>query len=60
MAESDTWEGKENLGSAREVIEEYEKEYQRDMEDVKKQKKEEGQEGKELWRQLRKKKTNQG
>ena len=42
------------------MIEEYEKEYQRDMEDVKKQKKEEGQEGKELWRQLRKKKTNQG
>jgi len=42
------------------VIEEYEKEYQRDMEDVKKQEKEEGQEGKELWRQLRKKKTNQG
>ena len=42
------------------MIEEYEKEYQRDMEDVKKQEKEEGQEGKELWRQLRKKKTNQG
>ena len=53
-------EGRENLGNAREVIEEYEKEYQRDMEDVKKQEKEEGQEGKELWRQLRKKKTNQG
>ena len=42
------------------MIEEYEKEYQRDIEDVKKQEKEEGQEGKELWRQLRKKKTNQG
>jgi len=53
-------EGRENLGNAREAIEEYKKEYQRDMEDVKKQEKEEGQEGKELWRQLRKKKTNQG
>jgi len=42
MAESDTWEGKENLGSAREVIEEYEKEYQQDMENVRKQEKEEG------------------
>jgi len=28
MAESDTWEGRENLGNAREAIEEYEKEYQ--------------------------------
>jgi len=42
MAESDTWEGRENLENAREAIEEYEKEYQQDMEDVKKQEKEEG------------------
>jgi len=36
MAESDTWEGKENLENAKEVIEEYEREYKRDMEDVRK------------------------
>jgi len=42
MAESDTWEGRKNLGNAREAIEEYEKEYQQDMEDVRKQEKEEG------------------
>jgi len=40
-AESDTWEGKENLENAKEAIEEYEREYRRDMEDVRKQKKEE-------------------
>jgi len=28
MAESDTWEEKENLENAKEVIEEFEKEYQ--------------------------------
>jgi len=33
-AESDTWEGKENLKNMQEVIEEFEKEYQRDIEDV--------------------------
>jgi len=27
MAESDTWEGRENLENAKEAIEEYEKEY---------------------------------
>jgi len=32
MAESDTWEGRENLKNAKEVIEEFKKEYQRDME----------------------------
>ena len=41
MAESDTWEGKENLENAKEVIEEYEREYKRDMEDVRKQEKKE-------------------
>jgi len=34
MVESDTWEGKENLRNAKEIIEEFEKEYRRDMEDV--------------------------
>ena len=41
-AESDTWEGRENLKNAKEVIEEFEKEYQRDMEDVAQQEHEEG------------------
>jgi len=41
-AESDTWEGKENLENAKEAIEEYEREYRRDMEDVRRQEKEEG------------------
>ena len=40
MVESDTWEGKENLGNAKEVIEEFEKEYRRDIEDIRRQKKE--------------------
>jgi len=40
--ELDTWEGRENLENAREVIEEFEKEYQRDMEDVARQEREEG------------------
>jgi len=34
IAESDTWEGKENLENAKEAIEKYEKEYRRDIEDV--------------------------
>jgi len=42
MVESDTWEGRKNLENAREAIEEYEKEYQQDIEDVRKQEKEEG------------------
>jgi len=41
MAESDIWEGRENLENAKEVIEEFEKEYQRDMEDVAQQEREE-------------------
>jgi len=36
MAESDTWEGRENLGNAKEAIEEFEKEYRWDMENVRK------------------------
>ena len=41
MAESDTWEGRENLENAKEAIEEFEKEYRRDMEDVARQEREE-------------------
>jgi len=40
-AESDTWEGRENLKNAKEAIEEFEKEYRRDMEDVAQQEHEE-------------------
>ena len=40
-AESDTWEGRENLKNAKEAIEEFEKEYRRDMEDVARQEREE-------------------
>jgi len=36
-AESNTWEGRENLKNAKEAIEEFEKEYQRDMEDMARQ-----------------------
>jgi len=42
MAESDTWKGRENLKNAKEAIEEFEKEYQWDMEDVARQEHEEG------------------
>jgi len=41
-AESDTWEGKENLENAKEAIEEFKKEYRQDMEDVVRQECEEG------------------
>jgi len=40
--ESDTWEGKENLSNAKEAIEEFEKEYRRDIEDARRQEREEG------------------
>jgi len=33
-AESNTWEGRENLENAKKAIKEFEKEYQQDMEDV--------------------------
>jgi len=32
--ESDTWKGRENLKNAKEAIEEFEKEYQQDIENV--------------------------
>ena len=37
MAESDTWEGRENLKNVQEAIKEFEKEYRRDIEDVARQ-----------------------
>ena len=40
-AESDTWEGRENLENVKEAIKEFEREYQRDMEDVARQEHEE-------------------
>ena len=39
--ESDTWEEKENLGNTKEVVEEFEKEYQWDIENVKRKEREE-------------------
>jgi len=39
IVESNTWEEKENLENAKEVVEEFEKEYWRDMEEVNQQKK---------------------
>jgi len=37
IAESNTWEGRENLENAKEAIKEFEKEYQQDMEDMARQ-----------------------
>jgi len=42
MAESDTWERRENLRNVKKAVEEYEKEYRQDMEDVRQQEREEG------------------
>jgi len=42
MAESDTWEEKENLENAKEAVEEYKKEYRQDMEDIRRQERKEG------------------
>jgi len=42
MAESDTWEGRENLENAKETVEEYKKEYQQDIEDIRQQEREKG------------------
>ena len=41
-AESDTWEGRENLENAKEAVKEFEKEYWRDMEEINQQEREEG------------------
>jgi len=40
--ESDIWEGRENLENAKEAVEEFEREYRQDMEDVVRQEREEG------------------
>jgi len=40
--ESDTWEGRENLGNTKEAIEEFEKEYRWDTEEINQQEREEG------------------
>ena len=40
--ESDTQKGRENLGNAKEAIEEFEKEYRQDMENIRKQKRKKG------------------
>ena len=42
MAEADTWEGKENLENTKEAIEEFEKKYRRDIEDIRRQERKEG------------------
>ena len=34
MAESDTWEGRENLKNVKKAIKEFERKYQQDMKDV--------------------------
>ena len=39
---SDIWEGRENLKNTKEAIEEYEKEYWQDIEDIRRQETEEG------------------
>ena len=39
--ELDIWEGLENLGNAKEIVEEFEMEYRRDMEDIQRQEREE-------------------
>jgi len=39
--ESNTWEGRENLGNAQEAIEEFKKEYWQDQEDIARQEKKE-------------------
>jgi len=40
MAESDTWEGRENLKNAKEAIKEFKKQYRRDIKDIARQERE--------------------
>ena len=42
IVESNTWERRKNLENVKEVVEEFKKEYRRDMEDIRRQEKEEG------------------
>jgi len=48
MAEEDTWESRENLGNARELLKEFEEEYSRGSREVRQQEEEE--DDKENWR----------
>jgi len=41
MAESNTWEGKENLENTKEAVEEFEQEYQKDMKEINQQERKE-------------------
>ena len=41
-AESNTWKGKENLENAKKAVKEFKKEYQQDIEDIRRQEREEG------------------
>ena len=41
MAESDTWKGIENLENTKRAVEEFEKKYQQNMEDIKQQERKE-------------------
>ena len=41
-AESNTWEERENLENTKEAVKEFEKEYQRDMEEINQQERKEG------------------
>jgi len=38
MAESDTWEGIENLKNAKELVEEFKREYRREKREIRRQK----------------------
>jgi len=49
MAEGNTWEEKENLENAKELVEEFEKEYSRDIREVRQQEKQK--EEKDYWRE---------
>jgi len=50
MAEEDTWENRENLGNAKELVEEFEREYREEAEELRRQELEE--EEKEFSREL--------
>jgi len=50
MAERDTWKGRENLGNAKELVEEFEREYGEEAEELRQQELEE--EEKEFSREL--------
>jgi len=41
MAEEDTWESRKNLGNAKELVEEFEREYRKEAEELRRQELEE-------------------